>query len=169
MQDDGIIPDCSTSGCWKKLGERRCCDFQQGNYIVLYPGELDRARAEGRSTAHLEVIEADYHGGQKVTCSATNTATCDNGFKPLDCQSYPFFPAHPGRGDVDLLVKGTKCPLQVEHLANHAATVQEAWGELIDIDPAVREWLNKVELVGYSEPLHPFLEPEVPLSDTLAA
>lgn len=161
MQNDGIISDCSTSGCWRKLGERRCCDFQQGNFIVLYPGELDRARSEGQSTSHLKVLDADYHGGQKVACAARNTVTCDNGFKPLDCQSYPFFPAPPDRGDVSLLVKGQKCPLQAEHLADHAATVQEAWNNVIDIDPTIRQWLNKVELVGYTEPLHPFDLPEL--------
>jgi hypothetical protein len=164
MQNEGIIPDCSASGCWRKLGERRCCDFQQGNFIVLYPGELDQACEEGQSIAHLKIIDPDYHGGQKVACTARNTATCDNGFKPLDCQSYPFFPAPPGRGEVDLLIKGKKCPLQVEHLAGHAARVQETWNELMDIDPAIRDWLNHVELVGYSEPLQPFLEPELVLT-----
>jgi hypothetical protein len=32
---------------------------------VSYPGELQAARAAGQSTAHLAIIEADYHGGQK--------------------------------------------------------------------------------------------------------
>jgi hypothetical protein len=168
MQNDGIIPDCSTAGCWRTLGERRCCGFQQGNFIVLYPGELDRARAAGQSTAHLTITEPDYHGGQKVTCAAKDTATCDNGFKPLDCQSYPFFPAAPLFGEIDLLVKGKKCPLQVEHLADHAASVQTAWNDLTDIDPAVREWLNKVELVGYTEPLSPFDRRGLPLSELAA-
>jgi len=66
-------------------------------------------------------------------------------------------------------VKGKKCPLQVEHLAAHAATVQDAWNGLIDLDPAIREWLNRVELVGYTEPLHPFLDPELPLGGAIAA
>jgi hypothetical protein len=74
-----------------------------------------------------------------------------------------------GRGEVDLLVKGKKCPLQVEHLAAHAATVQEAWHDLIDINPVIRDWLNKVDLLGYTEPLHPFLEPDLPQDDAIVA
>ena len=135
---------------------------------MVYPGELDRARAEGLSTEHLIIIDGDYHGGQKVACSASNTASCDNGYKPLDCQSYPFFPAPPRHGDVDLLVKGEKCPLQVEHLAAHAATVQDAWNDLIELDPTIREWLNRVELIGYTEPLHRFDVSELPLSEIAA-
>jgi len=38
------------------------------------------------------------------------------------------------------------------------ATVQAALNDLIAIDPAIREWLNRVELIGYTGPLHPFLE-----------
>jgi hypothetical protein len=29
-------------------------------------------------------------------------------------------------------------------------------------NPAIREWLNNIELVGYTEPLHPFLEIDLP-------
>src|SRR4029077_14157476 len=90
---DGRLSSCATSGCgW------RCCEFQQGNYIVLYPGELEEARAGGQSTAHLEITQADYHGGKKAVCKARDTAHCDGGFKPLDCVSYPFFPAPAGDG-----------------------------------------------------------------------
>jgi hypothetical protein len=96
-------------------------------------------------------------------------ASCDNGSKPLDCQSYPFSPAQPGDGDVDLLVQGEKCPLQVEHLAGHADTVQDAWNDLINLDPAIGEWFNKVELLGYTDPLHPFLEADVPQGGDVAA
>ena len=161
MENDGIIPSCGSSGCSEKLGAHRCCDFQQGNYIVLYPGELDRARASGQSTAHLKIIDADYHGGQKVVCAARDTATCDNGFKPLDCKAYPFFPAPPGQGEVDLLVKGKKCPLQAEHLNGHAAGVREAWNELMAQNPKVRAWLNKVKLVGYTDPPRRSAAPEL--------
>lgn len=146
-RDEGQIGSCATAGCgW------RCCEFQQGNYIVLYPGELEQAQAAGQSTGHLKIIDADYHGGKKAICQAKCTATCDGGFKPLDCASYPFFPAPPGANEVDLLIKGKKCPLQVEHLSAHAALVRELWNEAASWNPEITAWLNKVELVGYTEP-----------------
>ena len=153
---DGKISACAASGCgW------RCCQFQQGNFIALYPGEIEQAEAAGQPTAHLKIIDKDYHGGKKAVCTARDTATCDGGFKPLDCASYPFFPAQPkGRAIGDLLIKGKKCPLQTEHLAAQAAMVRAAWGEVVARNPAARAWLDKVELVGYSEPLRPAEKPE---------
>jgi hypothetical protein len=143
----GHINSCTASGCgW------RCCQFQQGNYIVLYPGELATAHAAGQSTAHLEITDADYHGGQKAVCRARDTATCDGGFKPLDCVSYPFFPAPVGNGLVDLLIKGRKCPLMAEHLQHHAATIRALWNAALARNPKILGWLNKVRLVGYTEP-----------------
>ena len=126
-------------------------------------GQLHRAlsgrargrQAGGQSTAHLKIIDADYHGGKKAICQAECTATCDGGFKPLDCASYPFFPAPPGADEVDLLIKGRKCPLQAGHLWAHAALVRELWNEAAATNPEITAWLNKVELVGYREPLRP--------------
>jgi hypothetical protein len=143
----GQIMSCATAGCgW------RCCEFQQGNYIVLYPGELEEAQAAGQSTAHLAITDADYHGGKKAICKARDTASCDGGFKPLDCVSYPFFPAPPGTGPVDLLIKGRKCPLLPQHLQRHAARIRETWNALAARNPKILYWLNKVKLVGYTEP-----------------
>lgn len=144
---EGRLNSCATSGCgW------RCCEFQQGNYIVLYPGELEDAQAAGQSITHLEITDADYHGGKKAVCKARDTASCDGGFKPLDCVSYPFFPAPPGDGEVDLMIKGEKCPLLALHLQRHAAFVREAWNAIAARRPAILAWLNKIRLVGYTEP-----------------
>jgi Fe-S-cluster containining protein len=143
----GKISSCSSTGCgWK------CCGFQQGNYIVLHPGELETAQATGQSIAHLQITDADYHGGQKAVCTARDTGSCDSGLKPLDCKSYPFFPAN---GDNELLVKGRKCPIALNKLSAHATAVQEAWDGLASQNSDIRDWLDKVELVGYSEPLRP--------------
>ena len=155
MENDGIIPDCSTAGCWEVLGTRRCCDFQQGNFIVLYPGELDQARATGLATDHLQITDPDYHGGQKVVCRAIDTASCDGGFKPLDCLSYPFFPAVPHGGPVDVLLKGKKCPLAASHQQQHAARVRNTWNDLLARNPAVGPWLDRVRLVGYTDARRP--------------
>jgi hypothetical protein len=66
--------------------------------------------------------------------------------------SYPFFPAPPGDGPVDLFIKGEKCPLLPQHLHHHAAMIRVAWNALISRNPKIRAWLNKVRLVGYTEP-----------------
>jgi Fe-S-cluster containining protein len=156
MPDEkGRINSCSTSGCGYS-----CCQFQQGNYIVLYPGELEAAAASGQSVAHLNIIDADYHGGQKAICQASNTASCDNGFKPLDCVSYPFFPdVDPQTEKMSGFIKGKKCPLQTQHLMTHWLFVLNEWNKVINRYPGVARWLGKVDLVGYTEPLRPDTAP----------
>jgi Fe-S-cluster containining protein len=133
---NGTIALCPYQGC-----EYRCCRFDQGNYIVLHPGELEAARASGASTAHLQIIDDDYHGGQKAVCTAAEPMTCDYGYKPLDCKSYPLFPAPDGG-----LLKGSKCPLRPEHLTEHARDVGELWERQ---SLSTRRWLAEVRLVGY--------------------
>ena len=122
---------------------------------MLYPGEIERAREAGQSTTHLKITDENYHGGKKAVCQARHTATCDAGFKPLDCVSYPFFPAPPGSGKVDLMIKGKKCPLLAQHLQAHAALVRAAWNDIAVRAPGILAWLNKVRLVGYTEPQKP--------------
>jgi transcriptional regulator with XRE-family HTH domain len=60
-------------------------------------------------------------------------------------------------------IKGMKCPLQAEHLRAHAALVREIWNEAAAFNPQITAWLNKVELVGYSEPLYEISRPPPPL------
>lgn len=143
---DGAISLCPKNNCGF-----RCCQFQQGNYIVMYPGELEAAQERGESTAHLKVFEED-HGGLRATCVAADTATCDNGYKPLDCQSYPYFPTL-GYDETRLgvLLKGDKCPLDRDEIAPHETWVGEAWQELVDERDDVASWLREIRLVGYSE------------------
>lgn len=141
---DGSIPLCPHQGCAFK-----CCSFQQGNFIVLYPGEADAARQSGASTDHLEFIES-YNGGHKVVCRAANTANCDNGYKPLDCASYPFFPTvDEQNGDINATLKGAKCPLTTAIANFHRLWVQDQWRRLAETNAEVRPWLSKVSLVGY--------------------
>lgn len=143
----GTISACPHQNCGF-----RCCEFNQGNYIVLYPGEIAEAQSAGKSMAHLEIIDADYHGGAKAICHAANTATCDNGYKPLDCATYPFFPLIQAKGgDVGDLIKGYKCPLTPDLLVKHEAWVRRRWNDLIALRPEVGEWLRQVELVGYQK------------------
>jgi hypothetical protein len=141
----GLISLCPHAGC-----AFRCCDFQQGNYIVLYPGELEDAIEGGRSIGHLEIFDRNYHGGQRARCTAADGSTCDSGYKPLDCASYPYFPAITESGEPTTLLKGDKCPLTEELTTAHARWVLETWVRLADERSDIYEWLTKVLLVGYS-------------------
>ena len=142
---DGKIDLCPKSGCGF-----RCCEFQQGNYIVLHPGELAAAEARGESTAHLEVTRTE-RGGHRAICRAGRTEVCDDGYKPLDCQSYPYFPLlAEGEETVSRwLLKGRKCPLLPHEIDTHGKWVIEQWSSLLEASPDIARWLRGVVLVGY--------------------
>jgi hypothetical protein len=142
---DGRISACHSSSC-----AYRCCQFQQSNYIVLYPGEYESAKRQGESMAHLQIIEDDDHGGKRAVCKAGDTSNCDNGYKPLDCKSYPLFPLIDPSGNIRSLVKGTKCPLLEQHLIEHTRWVEETWKHLLARSSKIRKWLRSVRLIGYS-------------------
>ena len=137
IEDFGLIAACKrhTSRCHHK-----CCDFTD-NYIVLYPGELEKTKLD---KSHLRIIDDDYFGGKKAVC----LRLCrEDSFKPLDCKSYPLFPRVGPRGEVEI-VRGKKCPLKMDQLVDHKEKFLDVWRALIE-DGAVLEWLKKVELVGY--------------------
>lgn len=141
---EGRIELCPKNGC-----DYRCCEFQQGNYIVLFPGEIEAAEAAGSSLGHLRITAAE-HGGYRAVCTAGDTASCDNGYKPLDCKSYPFFPTlRPDRDEVGLMIKGRKCPLLVEEVREHQAWVRAVWSALAAPSVRIATWLRRVRLVGY--------------------
>jgi Fe-S-cluster containining protein len=127
-----------------------CTEFTSGNYIVLYPGELEKARAAGLSVSHLKLIDEQYHGGARAICEATEHKNCDGGYKPLDCASYPLFPrVAAGDTQVTRFLKGTKCPLTAADIGDHEAWVTAAWNRLIADDESILHWLRRVRLVGY--------------------
>lgn len=139
---DGTISLCPHQGC-----AFMCCEFQQGNYIVMYPGELEAAIRAGLSVRHLQITEP-YNGGFKAVCTAGRTATCDDGYKPLDCKSYPYFPVIKD-GQIHAGLKGKKCPLTPAMTRAHAQFVEHEWRHLAEQVPAVIDWLDHVTLVGY--------------------
>lgn len=143
-RSDGTIPLCPHKGC-----QFTCCGFQQGNYIVLYPGEIDAARDADHSLEHLDVFDKSYHGGARALCKATDTSTCDQGYKPLDCASYPYFPTIGLDDEVEITLKGKKCPLEDADIPYHRAWAERAWQELVQKRPDVHTWLRNVDLVGY--------------------
>lgn len=136
---EGKLKICPFMGCGFK-----CCDFNVGNYIVMHPGEYESTEL---STSHLEVLDDDYHGGKKVVCKAKNCADCDNGYKPLDCQTYPLFPIVKEGKISGAWLKGSKCPLQKEHLPiAWFNSITDKWNKA-----ACNEWIKKVDLVGYEK------------------
>ena len=92
----------------------------------------------------MRIIDNDYHGGKKVICLRR---CAEDDFKPLDCESYPYFPKFNQNGQIEFL-KGNKCPLLKEELTEHRKTCLNIWQELLK-DQKVRVWLKKVVLVGY--------------------
>jgi hypothetical protein len=141
-QEKGKVSACPHQGCAFK-----CCQFQQGNFIVLYPGELEAAIASNLSVAHLQ-ITGEYNGGYKTVCVAKQTATCDGGYKPLDCKSYPYFPVVKDH-EITVGLKGEKCPLTPDLMPGHERFVEYEWQRIARNTPNLITWLEKVELVGY--------------------
>ena len=115
---------------------------------MLYPGELESARIKGQSTDHL-AIEPAPHGGHRAVCVAGDKSSCDGGYKPLDCASYPFFPTINGAGHIHAGLKGEKCPLTVAALSNHRSWMIAQWARLVSSNPALRKWIQSTKLIGY--------------------
>lgn len=143
IEASGKIAGCATSGCGFA-----CCDFQQGNFIVLPPGELEEAKARGQSLGHLELSPLPY-GGWRAVCHASDTASCDQGYKPMDCRSYPFFPTVDESGRLSIGLKGAKCPLEIAKIESHRLWVAQLWRQWIQRSPVIARWLSKVRLIGY--------------------
>jgi len=145
LTTEGKLSLCPSGGC-----NYHCCDFGFMAHIILYPGELDAARVAGMSTSHLEIVDDNYHGGQRAKCHATRCIDCDGGYKPLDCRSYPFVPIVTGGSQSGSslqqlhLGKGTNCPLSLGQLSGHRENVRSWWLQLIDRQPEVLEWIALV-------------------------
>ena len=112
MDEKGLIRACENSGCgWK------CCSFGSDGHIVILPHELDGHQEE---ISHLQIIDDDYFGGKKVKCFARDCKSCDNGYKPIMCRTYPLWVKSVKKGFV---FRSGKCPLKNEQLTKHKAFV----------------------------------------------
>jgi len=120
----------------------KCCVFTN-NYIVLYPGEFESSHLNKN---HLRIIDNNYFGGKKAIC--LRKCTKDD-LKPLDCESYPYFPRINQKGVIKIL-KGKKCPLTKTELEDHKELFIKIWGTLAE-NTVIFEWLKKVELVEYEK------------------
>lgn len=108
MDDKGLIRACENSGYgWK------CCSFGSDGHIVILPHELDEHE---REVSHLQVIDDNYFGGKKVKCIAKDCKSCDNGYKPIMCRTYPLWVKSVKK---KFVFRSRKCPLKNEQLTKH--------------------------------------------------
>lgn len=139
---DGKINLCPKGNC-----NFHCCEFNQNNYIVLFPNELEYARDKQMSLEHLDIIGSIDERSFKAICKAKDREHCDFGYKPVDCMIYPIFP----NGEPDFLLKGRKCPLSNSELAAHVHKCNKLLDHLPFIERhELGQWFKKVKLVGYT-------------------
>src|SRR5262245_32516342 len=141
----GDIPDCLSAGCGF-----RCC-YKMGMSkkigIAVFPSEVEKALA----APHLSVLKEDYYGGRLMVCSAKNTATCDGGYKPMDCRFYPLFPQPTTNGDRVLSDTGKtqiQCPLGWTAVKAHA---KRMWLIMKELSPEDREFARRVPAAPYND------------------
>ena len=109
--NEAMLHACSNSGCgWK------CCGFGSDGHIVILPNELEQAVG---SIEHLKIIDDNDLGGKKVKCIAENKATCDGGYKPIQCGLYPFWI------NSNNVMRSMKCPLESIDIAEHLVKAKE--------------------------------------------
>ncbi len=148
------ISHCSATGCGFV-----CCEFDR-NFILMFPGEWERAEKAGYDLSNLDVLKIDRFGGRRVR--PKNKACCSSGknqWKSLDCASYPLFPilqSLQNEKQFSWICGGSKCPLTSVSssyravLERHLIMVERAWLAEIRNNSSVAEWLaSEVEMVGY--------------------
>ena len=108
MDEKGLIKACKNAGCGFK-----CCSFGSDGHIVILPHEFDGHEKE---ISHLQIIDDDYFGGMKVKCVAKDCKSCDNGYKPIMCRTYPLWVKSVKK---QFVFRSGKCPLKNEQLDAH--------------------------------------------------
>ena len=138
---EGLIEECSSANC-----NYHCCDFNQGNYIVLLPNEFEYAKKSKQSLNHLTIIDKTPGNGFKAICKAKDTSVCDNGYKPVDCKIYPVFPSAKDK----FMLKGKKCPLDINKIQQHIKNTKHHIKNLPFIQYIdLKKWFEHVELIDY--------------------
>jgi len=135
----------------------KCCDqsrekgerIKHNNAILLYPGEYEAAK---KYRKHILVLK-EFNRGKLRYCDRANfdQSKCSDraNFKPLDCKSYPFFPAII-EGKL-ILLKDSGCPISVtsEDLRRHHNEALSLWKSLVEKRPDITEWIKSLRLDGY--------------------
>lgn len=141
---------CGYGCCHQALPHE--ADFGPENSILLYPGELEAAAEETRR--HILVTADNFNNGKLGYCDRDHfdqsKCSAEKNFKPLDCQSYPFFPVIKD-GKLILKIDKKRCPLGTDALLRHYESVLRKWEEVIAKNPAVKEWIVSFQLEGYTD------------------
>lgn len=146
MDGKGLIKACKSTNCgWK------CCSFGSDGHIVILPHELDGHEQE---ISHLQIIDDDYFGGKKVKCVAKDCKSCDNGYKPVMCRTYPLWVKSVKKRFV---FRSGKCPLKNEQLDSHKGftlSIFEDYRNSLPPSVDIDSFLSKAWIDQY-EPLFP--------------
>jgi len=126
-----------------------CCTYSD-SYILLLPGEYESAEQLGYCFDVYNIIDHDYYGGMKIVPKEKVCTICmeDNGYKPLDCIFYPFWPIIE---DNDLqIIAGSLCHLirEEKNVTEHVNKVKQIWKHLIE-DDDILLFLKNSKMVGY--------------------
>ena len=140
MDGKGLIEACKGANCGYK-----CCSFGSDGHIVILPHEFDGHEKE---ISHLQIIDDDYFGGKKVKCVAKDCKSCDNGYKPVMCRTYPLWIKSVNKGFV---FRSKKCPLSNEQLSNHKEFALSLFNDFrnsllpsVDIDSFLaKAWIDR--------------------------
>lgn len=149
----GDSDDCSRLsgicewGCCKKVG----MSDEQSCGLYIYPHELDQISEQDKK--HLDYKMTLSDGSKIVVCRANNPATCDGGYKPVDCKLFPIFPKF--KGD-DLLIykymrvhkSGFYCPYKEQESLRHVNSIMPLLIRLY-LNKSLRDFYNKRALSGY--------------------
>jgi len=102
----------------------------------MLPTEYEKAGDVG----HINVIDNDYMGGKKVKCVAKDKKTCDGGYKPIQCRTFPLWVRSGGK-----IEQSTRCPLNHSQTKEHDAVAVKMVNEFDVSD----EFLDKSEVCRY--------------------
>lgn len=163
-----LRPEGKISHCDSCIAECQyfCCDFDHdpasGNFMVMYPGEYERAVADGWDMTNIEVIGPDADGGLRFTtphrlCCQIPLVDADGApveapgtrgrYKSFECRVYPLWPylhANEWRFRIS-----ERCPIQKRDL-DVTAQMVEIRAEVMELarDPKVRRWFQQQRCAG---------------------
>ncbi len=139
---------CGYGCCHQSLPHE--LDFGPESSLLICPGEVEDVTADVRT--HIIITTEDFHGGKLGYCDRDNfdQSSCnpERNFKPLDCQSYPFFPTFVD-GNLVLVVDSKRCPLPTRSLFAHHDKVLRLWRNLVEKKPEISLWIQQLNLQGY--------------------
>jgi hypothetical protein len=157
LRPEGKISHCD--GCIAECNYF-CCDFDHdpssGNFMVMYPGEYERAVDAGWDMSNIEIIGPDADGGLRFTtphrlcCQipSNDRSTSTLGlYKSFECRVYPLWPYR--HHDEWRFRISERCPIHKRDL-DLSDKVDEIRGEVSALiaDPRVKRWFQYQRCAG---------------------